>query len=746
MLEQAWVRLTIAFTLIGVFLLQQQHQSQFGQQDPYRCRALLHDGAWSPAASDGPMKWEPKNCRMGEYPRDALRTCLKTRKAVFVGDSTIRQVFWAAAKRLELRQMRVAIGNSTDLEREHQSVSFEGKGVKLDFIWDPWLNSSKLEKTLKNFHTSPTPPNEFTIRKEDDESPALILVGAPGLWAARYGGDDYLDIFKRGINRIKPYISDAFEENMRWGFDFGPGDLANHVLLAPVQVPEYEHLSPSRHETITASRIRKMNDYLSGLSQNQSSHIPWVYNKLSVGSGNDFTTDGLHVSDSIAAHKLDIAINAHCNALSSHIRTFKGTCCISNYRNKIFNLAWEIAAFIGLASIVIELTVGVSLIEHEIINAAKVIVAIGLWAYYCDRTTFFGKLERHYEPVEFIVMCLLWLVVSIFSMKRIPKPTDLPERSVARLRQERNPDPPGYGPGYLSREHCLEIKGLMQGFILLYHYHYASQALWVYKIIRVFISGYFFLTAYGHTLYFLRTNDYSFRRVSAILFRLNLLSALLPYAMDTDYSLYYFAPVITFWYLVLYAMLRFFRGYNNELPWLIAKVIATAMMTAIFISKHGVLESAARLSHVYLNVNWNAREMRFRLQLDRYIIFVGVIVGALVHKARSRPILPTDNGRRPLDRRLVTIVCTANIMNFFYFIQHTLHKKANYNKIHPFISFIPILSFIVLRSSIPRLRHVYLRLPALLGQMSLETYVLQYHVWLAANATAKHTFGLWDDV
>ncbi|KAI1460651.1 Cas1p-domain-containing protein [Annulohypoxylon moriforme] len=751
MLGQPWVRPTIVLSLLGVFWTQQQYQFDFGRHDPHRCRALLNDGAWSPLAPDGSQKWEPKNCQMAEYPRGALRTCLDDQRVVFIGDSTTRQIFWAAAKRLEPGRMRVPIRNLTHLEGEHRDITFETEGVRLDFIWDPWLNSSKLEETLNNFHALPTPPDELAIRTEDDASPALILLGAPGLWSARYGGFDYLDIFKRNVDRITPYISDVFGGDLSWNATLGFDGFANRILLAPVQVPEYAKLSPIRSRSITAPKIKEMNDYLSHLSRNQSSHIPWVYNKFGLGSGNDFSQDGLHVSDSVAAHKFDIAINAHCNAISSKDALFKGTCCVSDYRDKTFKFTFVKYVIAGLISLVAEGTLGATLLEHDISNAVKTIFGVVLYCFYYDRTTYFGKLERHYEPVEFIVMCLIWLLVSLLSMKRKPQPTELPERSVARLRQERNPEPPAYhGPGYLSVDHSLEIKGLMQGFILLYHFHHASQTLWMYKIIRLFISVYFYFTAYGHTLYFLRTNDFSSKRVIAVLFRLNLLSAFLPYAMKTQYSLYYFAPVVTFWFLVIYGMLRTCRSYNNDMPWLIAKVIATAMVTTILISKHGVLETVAKHSHTYFNINWDAKEMRFRLLLDRYIVFVGTVVGAFVHHASTRnspPILPLDTARPFFANRrhLLNVICAGTLIAFFYVTQTILTQKINYNKVHPFISWLPILSFITLRTSLPGLRNVYLRLPKALGQISLETYVLQFHVWLAGDATAKLTFGLWDD-
>ncbi|KAI1096525.1 Cas1p-domain-containing protein [Rostrohypoxylon terebratum] len=725
-----------------------ESRTRFRQFDPYRCQALLNDGAWSPVAPDGSKKWEPKNCRMVEY--SSVRACLADRNVVFVGDSTIRQVFRAAVQRFKPERVKIANGNSSNTGRQHRDLSFEAGGVKFDFIWDPWLNSSKLEKVLSNFHSLPMPPKEFTTRKEEDASPALILLGAPGLWAARYGRDDFLDIFKRRIDHITPYISDRFDENMPWMLNFDAGDIANHILLAPVQIPEYEQLSPSRRRIITAIRIGEMNDYLSQLSQDQSSHIPWVYNKLSVGSGNDSSVDGLHVSDSVAAHKLDIAINAHCNTISRRSSSFKGTCCVPDHANNRFIWAFRKATSVSIVSAGFEFMLGVNLIKHGIFNAVRTIVIVVSLTFFYDRTTFLGKLERHYQPIEFIIMCIIWLVVSVFSAKKIFKPIPHLQAPVARPRQERNPndddDDDDEDLGMVSRKHSNEIKGLVQGFILLYHYHHVSHTLWIYKIIQLSISLYFFLTAYSHTMYFLRTNDFSFGRVLTVLFRLNFLSAVLSYFMKTDYSLYYFAPLISFWFLFVYGTLRIFREHNNDVNMVLAKVIAAAMITTIFISKHGILEAVAKFSHTYFNINWNVREMRFRLQLDRYVVFIGTAMAVCFHDIAVRKAqgILQSVVRDPSHQRLYIMSCLASLGIFVFFTQFNYSDKVTYNKVHPFISWVPIVPFLALRRELQVVKDVYLRLPAGLGQISLETFVLQYHVWLAGNATAKHTLDLWD--
>ncbi|KAL7626200.1 hypothetical protein AAE478_002970 [Parahypoxylon ruwenzoriense] len=752
-----------------------------GRHDPHRCRALLHDGAWSPLlASGGFRKWEPRDCRMVQYPPDALRDCLGGRTVVFAGDSTIRQIFWAAAKRLDPGRAKHEITDMVSASGKHQDFSFKANGIRVEFIWDPWLNSTALDNTLKKFRSNSPSLNEIIAGENNEGSAALIILGAPGLWATRYGGNDYLDLFNRGISGIIPYLSPSLDDDVASstltarGFDNTP----NQILLAPVQVPEYSSLSPNRSRTITPERIKGVNNYLSQLSPAQSSHIIWAYNKMSADPGGDFDEDGLHVSNNVAARKLDIALNAYCNsaARAYYKRSFKGTCCVAD-RGICLSLQpttillttlfiWS-CVFFYMPSSRYQSWPRLQLpIRHSTTILYTLVVC-----WFHDATTEIGKLERHYKESDFIKTCLVWLVASVLSLRKsVHRPT---EKQSLTTTDKSKREPPGYrGPGYLSRDHSDEIKGLMQGFILLYHYHHASQTLWVYKTIRLFISGYFYLSGYGHATHLLKTNDFSARRMAAVLFRLNVLSALLPYVMGTTYASYYFASAITFWYLVLYGTLRFIACYNRNIWWIVAKVVFAATWTNWMTSAPGLLEAFARVSRAVFGMSWDAEELRFRLRLDRYIVFVGAVVAALVHnasirRARSRSLATLGHARfssRPKHAVLLNTLCVMAIFAFFHAAQTHLRQKQSYNHVHPLISWIPILSFVVLRNSLSSSSSsssssfsisrgapggrgggrgaYYLALPAALGPISLETYVLQYHMWLGGDATARLTLGL----
>merc|ERR1712151_264188 len=57
-------------------------------------------------------------------------------------------------------------------------------------------------------------------------------------------------------------------------------------------------------------------------------------------------------------------------------------------------------------------------------------------------------------------------------------------------------------------------------------------------------------------------------------------------------------------------------------------------------------------------------------------------------------------------------------------------QKYSYNSLHPFTSFIPLAAWLLLRNFVPCLRQRYLYVFAYLGRVTLETYILQFHVWM----------------
>jgi hypothetical protein len=60
--------------------------------------------------------------------------------------------------------------------------------------------------------------------------------------------------------------------------------------------------------------------------------------------------------------------------------------------------------------------------------------------------------------------------------------------------------------------------------------------------------------------------------------------------------------------------------------------------------------------------------------------------------------------------------------------------KFDFNALHRYTSFVPILTYIFLRNCTKRLRSWHCALLSSMGAYTLETYLLQHHLWLSSNA------------
>ncbi|KAK2630188.1 hypothetical protein QTJ16_001008 [Diplocarpon rosae] len=718
--------------------------------DPFKCSALQNKGDWLDPGSrwnfrDHYKVWQPPGCMMHEYTTKDIQECFSTRRLVFIGDSTTRQIFWAVAKKMDQQRAEKDITEMLDLDEKHTDVDFESGGIKVQFIWDPWLNSTALMDELKTFRAyAPAKPDG------PGQSAGLLVLGTPGLWYARHGQENYFKDFKESIDVVIPYMDHLSGTNTSVAV---PMTLAsrqqspNLLLLAPLQVPRYELLSPSRIETITPEKVDQMNDYIRQASAHSTADVIWSYSLMTWDGVAQYEESGLHVIENVARAKADVALNLRCNADSaSRGYPFSRTCCSNYIRPDVVQLTILLVGMLALPAIIFSrrgpvTQIGRFLPRAEVLSALVVLSLVLCYCFYADRTQLFNKSHKKFEMGQFLAACLAVTILGFVSGTRS-------KSSAAGSKLPEDLD-------YLSRAQTDEWKGWMQFIVLIYHYNHGSTHLGIYQVVRLFIAAYLFMTGFGHTLFFLRYEDYSFKRVAAVLVRLNLLSCVLPYMMRTDYLFYYFAPLTSFWFLVTYFTLKIAHHKNTNLNFLFGKILISATLTTAFIEIPGILEFVATVLKYTCAISWNITEWRFRSSLDMYIVYVGIVVAALClqsSRIRCGAIAP-KTGIDALVQFTVTyhlyfktllVVLALGIPVGFWGLLRKSHTKEDYNRWQPFISFIPAFCYIVLRNSLAAFRNYHFALFAWLGRFSLETYILQYHIWLAGDAKGLLRLGLWD--
>jgi hypothetical protein len=127
-------------------------------------------------------------------------------------------------------------------------------------------------------------------------------------------------------------------------------------------------------------------------------------------------------------------------------------------------------------------------------------------------------------------------------------------------------------------------------------------------------------------------------------------------------------------------------------------------------------------------------EWRFRSSLDRYIWIYGMACAAL------KPTLSDWLGRIDLNRfgwkknlaRGTSAAVALAAGGAWLYAIGTLPKNR-YNDLHPFTSWVPITSWILLRNLTPGLRRTHLAMFSWLGCITLETYIVQFHTWLSTE-------------
>lgn len=170
--------------------------------------------------------------------------------------------------------------------------------------------------------------------------------------------------------------------------------------------------------------------------------------------------------------------------------------------------------------------------------------------------------------------------------------------------------------------------------------------------------------------------------------------------------------------------------HNENTTFLLSKIAIAAALTAAYFLIEGPLELTFSIFNSVFSATWNAKEWRFRVALDLWIVWIGMLTALGFIKIKSLNLMDRPDWSLWQFR---TIIASGITMILYFIFELTRANKFVYNIWHPYISFLPILAFCVLRNSTLWLRSTNSKLFMFFGKCSLETFIVQFHLFIAAE-------------
>ncbi|XP_075067894.1 N-acetylneuraminate (7)9-O-acetyltransferase [Mixophyes fleayi] len=664
----------------------------------------------------GQNVWQPYSCMMHKYKSSEARSCLKNQRVTFVGDSRIRQLFYAFVKILQ--------PNVKEDGNKHANIPFEETidNLRVDFLWYPEVNSSMKQC--------------FQSLSESTTSKSKMVIAGAATWSIKNnnGSAESLAQYKVNMTAVEPVLGKlADTSDVYW------------ILQDPVS----EHLFSESRKMITNKRIDAYNEVaaaiLNGTNRRSRANIRmFSVSRLISEETIEQSLDGLHIPETSRDISAMILMNAYCNKI---IKPIDGSCC---QPSSPLTIIQKLAAFFFVSSVVgcvlimviqrnkhrknkvcsdlesgeekkpATVTPAASTLEVALFSCFK-LGLIMAYFYFCDRANLYMKENKFYTHSSFFIPIIYILVLGVFYNE------DTRETKL------------------LNREQTDEWKGWMQLVILIYHMSGASSFLPVYMHVRVLVAAYLFQTGYGHFSYFWLKGDFGLYRISQVIFRLNFLVVVLCIVMDRPYQFYYFVPLVTFWFMVIYGSMALWPQITQKMAnvnylWnfgLILKLSFLLLCIYLLSCSQGSFENIFSLWPIskLFELSGNVYEWWFRWKLDRYAVFHGMLFAFIYLAFQKHQVLSEGKGEPLFSNKVSNVLLFFSVVSFLTYSiwASSCKNKTECNEMHPSVSVVQILAFVLIRNIPGYARSVYSSFFAWFGKISLELFICQYHIWLAAD-------------
>lgn len=293
----------------------------------------------------------------------------------------------------------------------------------------------------------------------------------------------------------------------------------------------------------------------------------------------------------------------------------------------------------------------------------------------------------------------------------------------------------------LNRHQTEEWKGWMQFMFLLYHYYHAEE---VYNAIRIMITCYVWMTGFGNFSFFYLKGDYGIVRLLQMLWRLNFLVLFLCLTQGTTYILYYICLLHTYFFFMVYVVMRIGSKHNYTKWWIRIKLAVLGIVIylvwdchfGLFKILHYPFLGETPMMGATAGAMW---EWYFRSSLDHWSTYLGMIfalnfpiTSLFFRKLEAMPLKTEILAKGATGAALLAVF-------IWWCMGPFTQGKFDYNQTNAYFGFIPLIAYIYFRNLTPFLRNHTLELLHQIGKTTLETYLMQHHIWLTSDAKSLLT-------
>jgi N-acetylneuraminate 9-O-acetyltransferase len=249
----------------------------------------------------------------------------------------------------------------------------------------------------------------------------------------------------------------------------------------------------------------------------------------------------------------------------------------------------------------------------------------------------------------------------------------------------------------------------------------------VYNVIRVFVSAYVWMTGFGNFLYFEKAQDFSIDRAVSMWLRINYFPLLLSFGLSVSLENYYVVPLHTAAFFVTMATCKVASILKNK-GWddywqRNGAAIALCFVVHIVFYETRLVESLRFFSDEYY----------FRFQADKYTAIVGILSGYVWAKFKAYMQWAYAGEQPQVAAMWAQRIGGASLIYIWWALFGHINDKYTYNPIHPYCFWLPVAGWLMLRNSSKYLCELHSEALEFFGRITLETYVLQFHVYMNHN-------------